>query len=519
MKEIQRVLLIAMLSVNFLLAQSVTHKNHISIKAFEKSIDITYKEINQDTIFNSKSCNRYISDITGFLLQESGNKLLPLTSSDFKDLKKRGDKITKKLFLFRLRLREKLQKFYFQGTISTGCVNSIRRAFRYSRFIEEFITETLVAIDKKPIKANPCNLCKNKRQFFLQPKYKNFQFKSGDIIIVRNSSFVSAIISRIGDEDGQFSHAAMLYIDKKGKKFILESLISKGAVIVPFKEWKRHNLHSRVVLYRYTNPNVAKNAAKRLHQFIEKSHKKKYTVLYNFKMIPSHNEFYCSELVQYGYRLAGIKHLPTFPTSFHIISNHPFLKDLTIEAMKAFSPNDVEVEPSVDLVAEWRNYDLTRESRIEDVIQTKVLQWMSHRAYLLVETIKSNLGASIGIVGRHLFGFKHDELPLNMPYGFLDNIIKIYDLDLILKKHLDKKEEEYFDKYHHSMDYLTMMNVLEKFRLEDCNRYIRRHEEMKDRILSHFGDWEKPWLTPEPLFHSIFNTANKIQCNDPIGDR
>jgi hypothetical protein len=516
MKPIQRLLFIAILAVNFLLAQSEINQNHISIKTFERNIDIIYKEINQTHIFNAKSCNSYISNITNFLLKESNKKLLPLTSNDLKDLKKRGDKIVKKLFLLRLRLRHKLQKLYYQGAITTECVNKIRKAFRYSRFIEEFITETLVTLDDKPIKANPCNLCRSKRQFLLNPKYKNFQFKSGDIILVRNSSFVSAIISRIGDEDGQFSHAAMMYIDKNNKKFILEALISKGAVITPFSEWRRHNLHARVALFRYAKPNAAKDAASKLHQFIERSNKHKYTIPYDFNMLPKSNEFYCSELVQYGYKLAGEEHLPTFPTSFHIISKHPFFRDLSIKAMKAFSPNDVEIEPSVDLVAEWRNYDLTREVKIEDAIQTKVLQWMSTRRYILAETLKSNLGACIGITGRHLFGLKRNDLPLNIPYGFLNNIIKIHDLDQILKKYLNKKEQEYFDKYNHSMGYLTMMNELEKFRTEDCNRYIQRQKEINDRIIKHFGDWEKPWLTPEPLFHSLFNTKNKTQCNNPI---
>jgi hypothetical protein len=382
--------------------------------------------------------------------------------------------------------------------------------------MEEFITETMVNMDPKPTKANSCNLCRNKRQFFFNPKYKNFQYRSGDILLVRNSSYVSAIISRIGDVDGQFSHAAMLYIDKEGKKFILEALISEGAVITPYSVWRSHNVHARVALFRYSNAAVAREAAVRLHQFIKMKKQKHHIIPYDFKMLPKSNEFYCSELVQYGYKLAGEKYLPTFPTSFRIISKHPFLRDMAIQSMKAFSPNDVEVEPSVDLVAEWRNYDLTREVRIEDVIQTKVLQWMSKRRYLLKETIKSNLSASIVIVGRHLFGLKQSELPMNMPYGFLENVIKMHDLDLILKKYLNRKEQEYFDKNHHSMDYLTMMNELEKFRTEDCARYIHREEEKHSRILNNFGDWSTPWLTPKPLFHSIFNTKNGKQCSDPI---
>ncbi len=510
-------IVIALSNAAFTYQVQNTHtKNHISIQDFEKSIDNIYQNINNKKIFNARNCQEYIADIANFLLLKGDERYLPLNKKDFKTLEQRGDVIVIKLFLLRLRLREKLKKLYFRGEITSDCAKKIRMAFRYSRFIEEFITETLVAMDMEPVKADPRNFSRHKRQFFLNPKYKNFQFKSGDIFIVRTSNFVSAIVSRIGDEDGQFSHAAMLYIDNKGEKQIIEAMHGEGVLIVPFDEWRKNDHHMRIALFRYRDEKLAKNAAQKLYAYIHHRWRSEGPILYDFKMAPGVDEFYCSELVQYAFRLGGESRIPVFSTSLHALANHTFLHDLTIEATEVFAPCDIEIEPLVDLVAEWRNYDMTRSARIGDIVQTKVLSWMSSRNYQLKRTLKGSVVASMGIIARRYFGLNRSNLPVKIPYSFVENTVRLYDVNKVLEKYLRNKEQEYFEEHNHSMDYLIMMEVLEKFRAEDCERYIERRKEMNDRILFNFGEWGQPYKTADPLFHMLFNTKNELECNAPV---
>ena len=131
----------------------------------------------------------------------------------------------------------------------------------------------------------------------------------------------------------------------------------------------------------------------------------------------------------------------------------------------------------------------------------------------LKRTLKSSLGASAGIIGRRYFGINRSNSPINVSYGFTESIIKLYDVNKILEKHLRKREQEYFKKHGHSMDYLMMMEELEKFREEDCERYINRKKEVNDRILYDMGDWAEPYRTHDPLFHPLFNTKNGLECN------
>jgi len=490
---------------------------HISINAFEKDIDKIYKELNQKSAFNAGNCDEYIENITNFLLLQSAKIYLPLTQRDFRRLEKRGDIIVEKLFLLRLLLRKKLKEFYLQGKITPNCVKKMRMAFRYSRFMEEFITEIRVSMNKEVPAADHRDLSQHKYQFYLNPKYKNFRMKSGDILLVRASNFVSAVIARIGDDDGQFSHAAMIYIDEKGIIYVIEALISKGIVIVPFEEWREKNHHARTLLFRHDNKKLAKKAAQKLHDTILERWKAKDLMLYDFQMDDSDSkQFFCSEVVQYSFKLAGNDSMPIFQTSFKSFQNHSFLSELTIGVNKAFAPSDLEVDPHINLVAEWRNYAVTKNARMEDVIQTKVLYWMSHKDYYLKGTFKSWLSTSVGLLGRNIFGLNSDKIPPNMPYGFIENIIKLTDLNEILEKYLLGLETEYFKKYGHSMDYLTMMNALEKFRIEDCERDITRKKEINDRILYHIDDWEKPYKGSDPLFHNLFNTKNGLECNAQV---
>jgi len=491
---------------------------HISIRTFEKDIDEIYKEINQKKLFNANNCDEYIGKIAHFLLIESGKRYLPLKQRDFRRLEKRGDIIVEKLFLLRLLLHKKLKEFYLQGKITPNCVKKMRMAFRYSRFIEEFITETMVSMHKKQIAADPRDFSQKKYQFYLNPKYKDHNFRSGDILLVRTSSFISAVIARIGDDDGQFSHAAVIYVDENGEVKVIESLIGSGTIITPYDEWRKINDHSRALLFRHDNETLAKKAALKLYTSVRKRQLSNDLILYDFTMDDSDShKIYCAELVEYAYELAGDSQIPAFRTSFKAFDHHPFLSELTISAEIVFAPGDIEVEPSLNLVAEWRNYDATRLSRIQDVIQTKVLYWMSHDHYYLKGTFRSHVGTTVGLLGRKLFGLNSDKVSPHMPYGFMENIIKLHDLSDILEKYLLEEEMEYFKKYGHSMDYLMMMNALEKFRIEDCARYIERKKEMKDRILYHIDDWEKPYKGVDPLFHTLFNTRNELECNTQIG--
>lgn len=497
--------------------QKEPQKNHhISIQSIEKSIDKISRNINQKPIFNANSCDKSLTEITNFLLFKGGESFLPLNKSDYERLHKRASIIVEKLFSLRLLLRGKLKEFHQQGTLSKSCIGKIRKAFRYSRFMEEFITETAINLSNKPIVANNHDFSQQKYQFYLNPQYKRFQIKSGDILLLRTSSFVSATIARLGDEDGQFSHAAMIYVDNEGEKKVIESTIQSGVIITSYEEWRANNHHARAILFRHHNEALAKKAAQKIFDAIQIRWESNNLILYDFKMNDSDpGSLYCSELIQYAFQLAGDNKIPTFRTSFKAFTGHSFLNELTINTEQAFSPGDLEIEPEINLVAEWRNYNDTRLARLQDVLQTQTLKWMSHKDYYLKGTIRSYLGSKIILLARKLFGVKRDEIPSNMPFGFLSNLIKLNDLNKILEKYLVGLEAEYNKKHGHSMDYQAMMTLMEKFRFEDCQSYVKRENEIQQKVYSidSLSGPIESYESPKSAFHELFNTKNGFNCN------
>ena len=483
-------------------------ERHLSIREFEKSIDRIYREIGQKKYFNAKNCDRYIGSICRFIYSDGESRYLPLTQRDRRRLLERADIILKKMFLLRIRLREKLKYFYRQKNLSKSCLGRIRMAFRYSRFTEEYLTELLVELKGRAGSANRLDFSHDEYQLYINPDYGRLQFKSGDILMIRSSSYISAVIARMGDEDGQFSHAAMIYVDREGEVYVMESLIEEGTVISPFDEWRKKNHHARAVLFRYHDEREGRSVAERLHRYIELRLKSGEGIPYDFHMNDKNSsEIYCAELIEFAFRHAQVETIPAFKSSYRKLAGHPFLDELTIHSYEGFAPSDLEVEPHLDLVAEWRNYDETDAARMEDAIQTKVLYWMSDMDYRLKRTPESFLLANIGLFARKALGIGKDLIPTNMPEGFFENIIKLYDLNRILERYLSRHNSEYEKKHGYPMDYRTMMSVLEKLRADDCRRY-RSEQGYLRKSLTELGDSQ----APPSLFHSLFNVENGLEC-------
>ncbi len=484
-----------------------------SASLFEKDVDRVYAEIKDVKIFNRDTCEDYLTDITDFLLTKGAQTYLPATEQENNLLLGRAEQIVQKIFYIRLLLKERFDEFNETGEVNKGCVNKVRAAFRYARFLEEFITEMYVTKNKQDKSTHvfdPRDLSQGKMQLMLNPKFAKVEFKTGDILMVRAMSFVSATIARVGDEDGQFSHAAMIYVDN-GTPYVIESLIESGVGITPLKEWRAGH-HARTVLYRMKDRELAVRAATKLYEVVKKRLAEGNPVPYDFKMkTDQHDEIFCAEIVQWALDMVTDGHspIPHYMTEFNEFRNHNFLYQLTIDEVKTFSPNDLEVEPAVEVVAEWRNYEATRLRRVQDVVLVSILDWMVKKGYVLKSTARSMSMSHIAWIGRKLFGFKKDQIPPNMPYGFLKTFIKLEKVSNVLETYLSDLEEEYFVKTGHSMDYKTMREAMEKLRIEDCKTYIRREREWQENV--HRGNFEPP-RTHKSLFHNMFNTPKRLNC-------
>jgi hypothetical protein len=303
----------------------------------------------------------------------------------------------------------------------------------------------------------------------------------------------------------------MIYVDENRGPMVMESLIESGVGITPLKEWRKHH-HVRTVLYRPRNHELAEKAAANLYRVIRERQENKQPIPYDFTMkADEHSEIFCAEIISWAFDMVmeGKSNIPAYPTEFLQFLHHSFLKTLTVNEKSTFSPNDLEVEPSVEMVAEWRNYEGTRMRRIQDVVLTSMMKWMAEDNYILKGSWRSFSMTNIAWMGRKLFGFKKDQIPPNMPKGFLKTFIRLEKVSQILENYLSDIENEYFERTGYSMDYSTMLNVMESLRKKDCARFVKRDKEWEENFQA--GDYS-PITTDKPLFHNIFNTKRGVDC-------
>jgi hypothetical protein len=209
---------------------------------------------------------------------------------------------------------------------------------------------------------------------------------SGDLLVSRGGAEVSALISRGNDYPGNFSHIALIYIDEKNKEpFLIEAHIEKGVAIASIAEYESDKkLRFMVMRPRadlpllMEDPMLPQKAAKQMFDEAGKRH-----IRYDFKMnFKDTVEMFCSEVASYAYYKNGLQtwKYPSTISSQGVVN---WLHDFGVENFVTQMPSDLEYDPQLTVVAEWRD----RETLFKDHIDNAVMD-------VLLE--KANKGERIG---------------------------------------------------------------------------------------------------------------------------
>ncbi len=363
-------------------------------------------------------------------------------------------------FQIRVKLQDKMKEFIKSNQFNSyeeleNCTNHIRIATRTIRNWEEvWGTYLLHQLGKSDY--IPANMGNEWPYLVLNKKY-NQQFhysrflRSGDILLSRANSFVSAIISRIGSVDNQFSHLAFVYRAdgtlmgeaNKGRLYVVESVIANGLQIVPIEEYLHHK-KSRLALYRFRHVDeVGKTDARSIAATAAKHMAKRAlneTICYNFSMnLADRNCTFCSQAIAWGIEYActlpgntcdqfDMSHptLFNFPLIYSRFNRdqNPLIRMLEIDVNETFAPADVEADPRMELVAEWRDFSMITNNRIYDMALTKIFQWMEKGQYSFRENSALLAFSKISdSLAKEL-----DKMPDNAPAGFTKGSIIMFFL-------------------------------------------------------------------------------------------
>lgn len=246
------------------------------------------------------------------------------------------------------------------------------------------VEEVLLQNDSAHI--SPAMLVKEEKSVTPATSIFGIEVHSGDLLVSRGGAEVSALISRGNDYPGNFSHVALVYVDDKtNKAYLIEAHIERGVAVSSVEQYENDKkLRFMVLRLRadlpamQANPMLPQEAAKAAYDAALSRH-----IPYDFKMnFNDSSAMFCSEVASYAYRKKGIQLWQSLST----ISSQGVVDWLHVFGVEHFvtqMPSDLEYDPQLSIVAEWRDPSTLFKDHIDNAVMDVLLE-------------KANKGEQIG---------------------------------------------------------------------------------------------------------------------------
>ncbi len=210
--------------------------------------------------------------------------------------------------------------------------------------------------------------------------------QSGDIFISRGGAPTSALIARGNDYPGNFSHAALACLDRQDSLknalpepreiYLVESHIEQGVVVSDIDEYLK-DTKLRILILRLrpdhpalkTMPELPLSAARCAMSLALAKH-----IPYDFAMdISDPLRLFCSEVVSYAYRQLGVN---LWASRSHISSPgvRNWLAAFGVRNFTTQEPSDLEYDPQLQVVAEWRDYETLYKDHLDNAVVDVMLE-------------------------------------------------------------------------------------------------------------------------------------------------
>jgi hypothetical protein len=403
---------------------------------------------------------------------------IDLSRYDADELRSRVPALLATTFAARMRVRDRIAEWKAGMLLNRETVWALRDLFRIARYGADMLGEVGIMNERlAPGETSKRGFTGSDYNTLVHPKFdngRNIAFQSGDVLLMRGSAHNSAAIARIGDVDTQFSHIAIIYIDDEGKHWVVEALIEDGSVINTLEHVLDHGL-GRAVLYRHKDAALAARAAKMVNSRVlaTKTGAAPH-IPYDFTMrLKGRKTLFCAKLVQQAFldASAGKTKLPEFRTRLDRKHNRAFFKSIGVKARETFAPGDIDLDTAFDLVAEWQDYRVTPRLRRQDMIMTKMFEWMETRGYEFKEDFFIKLVAVFGQLSSHLSDRSKNlianvvpKVPRNMTRSCIAVIAMLHKTAETLMPELTALDDDHVTMTGTPLHPIEILNHLEKLR-------------------------------------------------------
>ncbi len=199
---------------------------------------------------------------------------------------------------------------------------------------------------------------------------------SGDLLVSRGGYPTSALIARGNDYPGNFSHVGLVYVDSATHAVsVIEAHIEVGVAIASAEEYLADK-KLRVMLLRpradlpalEADPMLPHRAASRALAGARAGH-----IPYDFAMdYTDPSKQFCSEVASSAYHDEGV----TLWMGLSTISRpgiRRWLSELGVQYFQTQEPSDLEYDPQLVVVAEWRDIATLRQDHLDNAVLDAML--------------------------------------------------------------------------------------------------------------------------------------------------
>lgn len=291
------------------------------------------------------------------------------------------------------------------------------------------------------------------------------QIQSGDILVSRGGAPTSALIARGNDRPGNFSHVALVHVSEEGKASVIESHIESGVGVFSSAQYLKDK-KLRIMVLRLAPDHPALQTAPGLpHEVATRALEQasREPPGYDFQMnYDDPSKMFCSEVVYDAYRAKGV-FLWRALSSLSGPAAGSWLASLGVEHFDTLAPSDLEYDPQLRVVAEWRN----PETLLDDHIDNAVIDGLLSRAKLglSLDYDMHKLGLARLVKGYsavlNAFG-KVGPIPKGMSAATGLRVERLRVMHGALRKRVEARLADYQKANGYPAPYWTMVSIAER---------------------------------------------------------
>ena len=206
--------------------------------------------------------------------------------------------------------------------------------------------------------------------------FSGVRIHSGDILVSRGGAPVSALIARGNDYPGNFSHIALVHVSERQEVSVIEAHIEVGVTISTIEQYLADK-KLRIMLLRLddsleklqADPLLPHRAATAALTEARERH-----IPYDFAMhYKDPARKFCSEVASAPYADLGIE-LWEGLTTMSSSGTAAWLSALGVEQFETYGPSDLEYDPKLVVVAEWRDYQALFDDHVDNAVIDAMLE-------------------------------------------------------------------------------------------------------------------------------------------------